>query len=119
MTYTVEQAVRQCRLIYARRTVRILDGHVLDIPSLYSGTWMIPTRQKRTAITTHREDYRVDANLYDFPWQCSSALFFIVWKEGATAGAFTGRVLLSILQDATAMAFIPSALYVVFRLVRH
>ena len=34
------------------------------------------------------------------------------------AGAITGRALLLVLEEATAMAFIPAALYVVFRLVR-
>jgi hypothetical protein len=44
---------------------------------------------------------------------------FLMWRISQHSGATTGRILLLELQEATAMAFIPAALYVIFRLVRH
>jgi hypothetical protein len=45
--------------------------------------------------------------------------FFTLFRGMAGAGAVTGRVLLALCQEAVAMAFIPAALYVVYRLVRN
>jgi hypothetical protein len=48
-----------------------------------------------------------------------AVFFFIMWRISQHAGAVTGRVLLGVLQESTAIAFIPAALYVVYRLVRY
>jgi hypothetical protein len=49
------------------------------------------------------------------------AIFFFTLYRGLAGpgqGAATGRVALALGQEAVAMAFIPAALYVVYRLVR-
>ena len=79
---------------------------------------MIPKQQKGTAHTIHREDYMLTRTMLIFFGSVFVLFFWILAREGATAGAVTGRVLLSVLQEATAIAFIPAALYVVFRLIR-
>jgi hypothetical protein len=79
---------------------------------------MIPKQQKGTAHTIRKEDYMLTRTVLIFFGSAVVLFFYIVAREGATAGAVTGRVLLSVLDEATCIAFIPAALYVVFRLVR-